>query len=392
MPGLTIRKGPAVSLVQDQDIILAEPEAADFAITVIGALEEDGSKHVTDIHISSTIVKKSLFIQAFIEKTKDKSEITLGDGKFTEDGYNKEGTLVWLAHLQGLSQQRMKELGLWEISLLGVWYAILYWDSHQDKKARENLGEWFDNWYRTSMSNVQLTIPIARALVYPYYLFDNAKGYAQVTKYLAYNHVGHVKERPPKGFKGGKHLHVGERQFVGPVNHARGGLRNTLHKSLYSRVGRILRSKTTFCDCWDATIGRYQLALTKCEAWPVDDVLTSSSIAEVTRRLKAFKLNYTAKCKRCASIDWESVVLRACSNTDGYFNGICLDCQDRSKPKGEGLDDEYEKHNQPDAGRWDTRCRFKHGQPTWYISWLGRPDIREKMLRGPDNYRAPEEE
>jgi hypothetical protein len=56
------------------------------------------------------------------------------------------------------------------------------------------------------------------------------------------------------------------------------------------------------------------------------------------------------------------------------------------------LDDEYEKQNQSVGGRWDTKCRIKHGQPTWYISWLGRPDIREKILRGPDGYRKPEEE
>jgi hypothetical protein len=65
---------------------------------------------------------------------------------------------------------------------------------------------------------------------------------------------------------------------------------------------------------------------------------------------------------------------------------------DRSKPCGKDLDDDYEKHSQAIGGRWDTQCRIKHGQPTWYISWLGPPDIREKVLRGPDGYRASEEE
>jgi hypothetical protein len=146
------------------------------------------------------------------------------------------------------------------------------------------------------------------------------------------------------------------------------------------------------CECWDATIGRYQLALAKCDAWPVDDVLNYSSIGQVVRRLKAFNYNYTPKCNRCRGIDWETIVLKAQSNTLGYFNGMCLDCMNRSKPRGKNLDDEYEKHNQSIGGRWDTQCRIKHGQPTWYVSWLGRPDIREKVLRGPDGYRAPEEE
>ncbi|KAH7094428.1 hypothetical protein FB567DRAFT_3267 [Paraphoma chrysanthemicola] len=391
MPGLVTRNGPAVSLVFDQDIILSEEGTNGLAITVIGAVEEDGSKHVTEIHVPAEICNKSAYLQGLVDASDDKSEITLGDASSKEDFHDKEGTVVWLAHLQGLTQQRMQELGLWEISLLGVWYAIYYWELHQDKQVKENLKEWFDNWYDTSMAGIIMSIYVARALAYPCYLFNHATGYARVTKYLAYNHVGHVKERPPKGFKGPKHLHIGEREFVGPLNHARGGLRNSLHKSLYSRVGRILRSETSYCDCWDATIGRYQYALTKCEAWPVDDVLLSSSISQIVNRLKGFKYDYTPKCQRCRNHDWETIVLRAQSNTNGYFNGICLDCQDRSKPRGDSIDDEYEKHNSSEGGRWDTRCRIKHGQPTWYISWLGRPDIREKILR-PDGYRAPDDE
>ncbi|KAK1908646.1 hypothetical protein P3342_009497 [Pyrenophora teres f. teres] len=64
----------------------------------------------------------------------------------------------------------------------------------------------------------------------------------------------------------------------------------------------------------------------------------------------------------------------------------------RSKPRGETLDNEYEDDNKSVDGRWDTKCRIKHGQPTWYVSWLGRPDIREKILRGPDGYRVPDDQ
>ncbi|KAH7084780.1 hypothetical protein BKA63DRAFT_559463 [Paraphoma chrysanthemicola] len=365
MPGLVTRNGPAVSLVFDQDIILSEEGTNDLAITVIGAVEADGSKHVTEIHIPAEICNKSAYLQGLVDASDNKSEITLDDASSKDNFHDKEGTVVWLAHLQGLTQQRMQ--------------------------VKENLKEWFDNWHDTSMAGITMSIYVARALAYPCYLFNHAAGYARVTKYLAYNHIGHVKERPPKGFKGPKHLHIGEREFVGPLNRARSGLRNSLHKSLYSRVGRILCSETSYCDCWDATIGRYQYALTRCEAWPVDDVVLSSSISQIINRLKGFKYDYTPKCQRCRTHDWETIVLRALSNTNGYFNGICLDCQDRSKPRGDNIDDEYEKHNSSEGGRWDTRCRIKHGQLTWYISWLGRPDIREKILR-PKGYRAPDDE
>lgn len=97
-------------------------------------------------------------------------------------------------------------------------------------------------------------------------------------------------------------------------------------------------------------------------------------------------------CKRCRNQDWHSVVLKAKTISESYFDGVCLDCMDHSKPNVKTLDDEYWQHNTNVDGRWDTRCRFKHNQSTWYVSWLGRPDVREKIMRGPDGYRAPEDE
>jgi hypothetical protein len=79
------------------------------------------------------------------------------------------------------------------------------------------------------------------------------------------------------------------------------------------------------------------------------------------------------------------------SNTENYFDSLYLDCMDRSKPQGKDLDGEYCKHGTNGNGRWNTRCRIKHNQSTWYVSWLGRPDDREKIMRGPDGVRYEEE-
>jgi hypothetical protein len=86
------------------------------------------------------------------------------------------------------------------------------------------------------------------------------------------------------------------------------------------------------------------------------------------------------------------VVLKAKANTEKYFDGLCLDCMDHSKPKGKNLDDEYWALNSNVNGRWDSKCRIKHNQSTWYVSWLGRPDVREKIMRGLDGHRALEED
>jgi len=124
----------------------------------------------------------------------------------------------------------------------------------------------------------------------------------------------------------------------------------------------------------------------------VEDVISYSSVQQIIGRLGEFKYDHKPACIRCRKMEWETVVLQAKANTEKYFDGLCLDCMDRSKPHGKNLDDEYWKHNESVGGRWDTRCRITHNQSTWYVSWLGRPDLREKIMRGQGTYREPEEE
>jgi hypothetical protein len=189
---------------------------SDLTITIIGTVDEDGVKHVTDLLVASETCKKSPYLKTLLEASTDKTELTFGgDEKSSYDGENKEATLVWLAHLHELPEARMEELGLFDVSLVGLWHAISLWDTHQDGGTKGILGAWFNKWYERNMAKVNLTVPIAQGLAYPCYIFDHAVGYVRITKYLAYEHFGHVKERPPKGFKGSKHLHINERMFLG---------------------------------------------------------------------------------------------------------------------------------------------------------------------------------
>jgi hypothetical protein len=89
------------------------------------------------------------------------------------------------------------------------------------------------------------------------------------------------------------------------------------------------------------------------------------------------------------------LVLVAASAAEKYFDGLCLDCMHRSKlQKGQDsrADTEYWEHNVSKAGRWDTSCRITHNQSTWYVSWLGRDDIRQKLLKGASGYRPDDDE
>ena len=97
--------------------------------------------------------------------------------------------------------------------------------------------------------------------------------------------------------------------------------------------------------------------------------------------MAGFTFDYNPNCSRCRSIDWVYVVQMTRQAALVYFDGLCLDCMDRSDPKGKILNGEYLKNNSSVKNRWDTRCRVSHKQATWYLSWLGRDDIRQRLLK-----------
>lgn len=223
MSALITRKGTAISIVQDQDVLIVDIDTSDLTITLIGAAGADNVKHVADIHVSNQVCRQSRYLRSIIELSDDPTEITLGgetkrsgaNYHGQEEGENCEGLLVVLAHMHGLTEERMKELGLYKISVLGVWYAIAYQEREQRGSTKGALKKWFEVWYAASMEKAELDVHSARALALPCQFFDHAVAFARVTRWLAYNHIGAVKERPPVGFKGSEVIHLPPGGFVG---------------------------------------------------------------------------------------------------------------------------------------------------------------------------------
>ena len=233
MPG---RKGDLVSLVLDQEVVIASN--SDLVITLLSPVE-NSSRNVTEVLVSCAVCMQSRYTQgvrcnhlltisaagkylnSLITTSEDQTEITLGGelkregaNKFgQEEGIDKDGALVWLAHLHELSEQQMAGLGLHEISITGIWEAILSWMYKEKQADLKALKPWFEKWYDTT-GVCPHDIDSARLLALPCQLFDHAEGYARVTKFLAYNSIGHVKERQPKGFRA-KSLHLAPAEFVG---------------------------------------------------------------------------------------------------------------------------------------------------------------------------------
>ena len=72
----------------------------------------------------------------------------------------------------------------------------------------------FDLWYKKNVHIGFLEDDLARQVALPCYMFDHAEGFAEVTKWLAYNHEGHITEKRPEGFKW-NHVRLAPPDFVG---------------------------------------------------------------------------------------------------------------------------------------------------------------------------------
>jgi hypothetical protein len=72
----------------------------------------------------------------------------------------------------------------------------------------------FDLWYKKNVQIRSLDADLARQVALPCYMFDHAAGFAEVTKWLAYNHEGHITEKRPEGFKW-HHVRLAPPDFVG---------------------------------------------------------------------------------------------------------------------------------------------------------------------------------
>ena len=173
------------------------------------------------------------------------------------------------------------------------------------------------------------------------------------------------------------------------MNAAKGRLRTILHSKLYEPVrvlldecpndwthsrlyepARVLADEFR-CDCDHTILYMYLKALHKTGVWPLEDFGHKLSMSCILNQLKGFSAHFGRfQCTECgmrtATSSYASGVSRAVANTKEYFDGLCLDCMQYSK--FENTDNDYWQHAK-DKCRWDSTCRAKHGQPTWYFSF-----------------------
>lgn len=177
-----------------------------------------------------------------------------------------------------------------------------------------------------------------------------------------------------------------------PINWARGRLKTVLHQRIMQHCDLLMEKGSCGCGNWKATTGGHLHALTVPRAYPIEKVFPRTSVEEIISRLMDYEYKGEGTCDLCRR-NWENDVSNAWVIALGYFDGLCMDCMGRSnfEPKTTGgetdtsaetetRDELYWKKNVAVDGRWDTHCQFKHGEPTWYMSFCGQPQDRQKLV------------
>lgn len=105
------------------------------------------------------------------------------------------------------------------------------------------------------------------------------------------------------------------------------------------------------------------------DCWPIDRAVQKYPIADIIDELDKFE--FVSKATNCESgactHDFKNSVNIAIRKAKFAFDGLCLDCMERSQI--EHVDSQtrqaFLEKNSPFKGCWDIECRFGHGRASW---------------------------
>ncbi|GIJ87135.1 hypothetical protein Asppvi_006039 [Aspergillus pseudoviridinutans] len=291
---------------------------------------------------------------------------------------------LWLRVLHSTTDALPKQ----SLSVEEVWHAIMAGDKYGFDLLELQI--WFVAWYkemRNASGKKAFLEEFAPQLLFPCYAFNYAEGFQELTRFMTYNEPRHIMEFNPT-----HHLQMHLRpRIIQQLNAAKGRLRTMLHQALFNRVNEI--SDRATCACKEQTVFDFLKELRRIGVSPLDLSSTKASVAGMLDRLRQYdgtnvrshgpssndtSLNQSRQ-RRCSVcwLDGGTIVQKAIGRVSSYFDGLCLDCMDRTKDlRVEGnKDQDYWLHNEWKES-YDRCCRISHGEPTWYFSFMGRKEKR----------------
>ncbi|KAL8723802.1 MAG: hypothetical protein Q9181_007186, partial [Wetmoreana brouardii] len=339
------------------DVIEVDP-AGDLFVDVNQSYD-DGPPKSARFKVNKAVLKKvSQVLLGMLagshRRESTQSEVSLGDGHIAV-------TEVWLRVMH-----RTKLV--YNLLFPELWYLVQTIDYYALDITRFN--DWFATWYE--QQNVLMFK--SAELLFPTWRFDHAEGFAKWTCDLAYGHTGHITEKNPTELY---QYHLPAR-LIQQLNAAKGRLRTVLFRGLWDPCHHLLAAN---CDCKEKTLFDYQKHLYKIDVWPLETIFLKYSIHEILGNLAQF--SYEAPASACGEChkDYKGIVERVAIMVKGYFNCLCLDCLDHSKPKTGDIDMDYWRHDKLKEHEWVLGCRFRHKQPTWYFSFNGLKEERDRLVK-----------
>ncbi|KAL2075340.1 hypothetical protein VTL71DRAFT_283 [Oculimacula yallundae] len=306
--------------------LLANCDSAVFKAMLSGAFKE-GRESVVTLHEDS-VASVELWLRRFYDA-------------FNEDSYEIPIVEVWNAI--GFGRKYLfhgEKLNAWFMTYISKQKAMGF--------SKEDLMEW----------------------LYPCEAFSHPVGFAYITKMLAHEGTGHIQERNPSRYRD---LHV-EGRVIQQLNAARGSMRKEIVKGLFNPLNRICDRE---CAVHEKSIKSYLNAIRRTGVWPVEDIQHKSNkdIIESAGFVNWIAAKPENACISCLSSLSGAHVLKIRQAILTYWEGLCLDCMDISKPRTGSIDNDYWTHN--DTRNYDRGCRIRHKRNTWYFSFMGRAEIMD---------------
>ncbi|KAK4692165.1 hypothetical protein P7C71_g4984, partial [Lecanoromycetidae sp. Uapishka_2] len=255
------------------------------------------------------------------------SVVSLGEGHVSS-------TEIWLRVIH-------KAPVITSVALSEMWHLTAAIDYYELNVT--DFDAWFAAWYQRC--NPKMLQP--KNLLFPTWRFNHAKAFAEWTKYMAYHGVGHVTEMNPTKLYT---YHLPSR-IIQQLNAAKGRLRTVLHRGLFEPCELLFSAN---CDCRKETLFDYQKHLFDIGVWPLETVFQKTCMSEILTNLDKFI--YEAKSSACGTCrrDYKGMVKRINTRVREYFDGLCLDCLNRSKPKLGDADKDYWRHADLKEHEWRT--------------------------------------
>jgi hypothetical protein len=118
-----------------------------------------------------------------------------------------------------------------------------------------------------------------------------------------------------------------------------------LYRGIWNSVSKLLEDGDSKCRCgqWASTAGHYFAALVKTKAHPLETTFPKNSVNTTLEHLQPSAISggvgaITAISVICFGTGGLRKLLK---NTMEYFNGLWIDCMDRSRPKRGNTDIDY---------------------------------------------------